>query len=50
MAEPPPPDFMGRAIFATLCCFWPIGIFALMKASNVSLPPDYRQLDKMMLE
>ncbi|KAL5007488.1 hypothetical protein ScPMuIL_016294 [Solemya velum] len=34
MAEAPPPDYMGRAIFATLCCFWPIGIFALWKAST----------------
>ncbi|XP_076115040.1 proline-rich transmembrane protein 1-like isoform X1 [Mytilus galloprovincialis] len=34
MAEPPPPDYMTRAIMVTVCCFWPIGIFAIMKASE----------------
>lgn len=34
MAEPPPPDYMTRAILVTVCCFWPIGIFAIMKASE----------------
>ncbi|OWF36529.1 proline-rich transmembrane protein 1-like [Mizuhopecten yessoensis] len=33
-SEPPPPDFMNRAIFTTICCFWPVGIFAIMKASE----------------
>ena len=33
---PPPPDYFGRAIFVTLCCFWPTGILAIMKASDVS--------------
>ncbi|XP_022314474.1 proline-rich transmembrane protein 1-like [Crassostrea virginica] len=34
MSDPPPPDFMNRAIFVTICCFWPTGIFAIMKASE----------------
>lgn len=34
MNEPPPPDYMNRAIFVTICCFWPTGIFAIMKASE----------------
>lgn len=34
MVEPPPPDYMTRAILVTVCCFWPIGIFAIMKASE----------------
>ncbi|XP_069132129.1 proline-rich transmembrane protein 1-like [Argopecten irradians] len=33
-SEPPPPDYMTRAIFTTVCCFWPVGIFAIMKASE----------------
>lgn len=32
--QPPSEDHMCRAIFATLCCFWPVGIFAIMKASE----------------
>ncbi|BFZ16189.1 hypothetical protein BsWGS_19228 [Bradybaena similaris] len=28
------PDNMGLAIFATFCCFLPLGIFAIMKASD----------------
>lgn len=32
--QPPAEDHMCRAIFATFCCFWPIGIFAIMKASE----------------
>ncbi|XP_025084746.1 proline-rich transmembrane protein 1-like isoform X1 [Pomacea canaliculata] len=28
------PDNMGLAVFATICCCWPIGIFAIMKASE----------------
>lgn len=34
MDEPPPPDYMNRAIFVTICCFWPTGVFAIMKASE----------------
>ncbi|KAK3103135.1 hypothetical protein FSP39_016740 [Pinctada imbricata] len=34
MYEPPPPDQMTKAIFVTICCFWPTGIFAIMKASE----------------
>nr|XP_022315367.1 proline-rich transmembrane protein 1-like [Crassostrea virginica] len=32
MYEPPPPDYMTRAIFVTICCFCPTGIFAIIKA------------------
>ncbi|XP_071099322.1 proline-rich transmembrane protein 1-like [Haliotis cracherodii] len=28
------PDNMGLAIFATICCFWPLGIVAIMRASE----------------
>ncbi|PVD33584.1 hypothetical protein C0Q70_04841 [Pomacea canaliculata] len=28
------PDNMGLAIFTTICCCWPIGLFAIMKASQ----------------
>ncbi|BFZ16186.1 hypothetical protein BsWGS_19225 [Bradybaena similaris] len=28
------PDNFGLAVFATICCFWPLGIFAIMKASD----------------
>ncbi|BFZ05199.1 hypothetical protein BsWGS_08238 [Bradybaena similaris] len=34
IAGPPPPDRMRAAIFATLCCFWPTGIVAIMRASD----------------
>ncbi|XP_025084743.1 proline-rich transmembrane protein 1-like isoform X1 [Pomacea canaliculata] len=27
-------DNMGLAIFTTICCCWPIGLFAIMKASE----------------
>ncbi|XP_070561576.1 proline-rich transmembrane protein 1-like [Ptychodera flava] len=30
-----PDDYMGFAIFTTLCCFWPVGIFAILKARDV---------------
>ncbi|XP_070559123.1 proline-rich transmembrane protein 1-like [Ptychodera flava] len=30
-----PDDHMGLAIFATICCFWPVGIFAILKARDV---------------
>ncbi|XP_070574439.1 proline-rich transmembrane protein 1-like [Ptychodera flava] len=30
-----PDDYMGLAIFTTLCCFWPVGIFAILKARDV---------------
>ena len=29
----PPADYFGYSIFVTICCCWPIGIFAIMKAS-----------------
>lgn len=28
-------DNMGMAIFATFCCFWPLGLIAIMRASEV---------------
>ncbi|XP_067654300.1 proline-rich transmembrane protein 1-like [Haliotis asinina] len=28
------PDNMGLAIFATICCCWPLGIVAIMRASE----------------
>ncbi|XP_059155540.1 proline-rich transmembrane protein 1-like [Physella acuta] len=31
---PAPPDQMCAAIFVTLCCFWPTGIVAIMRASD----------------
>ncbi|KAK3101963.1 hypothetical protein FSP39_007670, partial [Pinctada imbricata] len=27
-------DYMNRAVIATICCFWPVGIFAIMKSSE----------------
>ncbi|XP_046582835.1 proline-rich transmembrane protein 1-like [Haliotis rubra] len=30
----PPQDHMCGAIFVTLCCFWPTGIIAIMKAND----------------
>lgn len=33
MNEPPPQDYTKRALFATLCCCFPIGLCALMNAS-----------------
>ncbi|CAH1784414.1 unnamed protein product [Owenia fusiformis] len=30
--ENPPPDYMAYAIFTTLCCCWPIGIFAIIRS------------------
>ncbi|KAK3612498.1 hypothetical protein CHS0354_024468 [Potamilus streckersoni] len=29
-----PQDYINRAIFATLCCFWPTGICAIIKACD----------------
>ncbi|XP_064599988.1 proline-rich transmembrane protein 1-like [Liolophura sinensis] len=29
-----PPDHFCLAVFVTLCCFWPTGILAIMKASD----------------
>lgn len=31
MADPPP-DYVMMSIIVTLCCCWPIGLFAIMKA------------------
>jgi uncharacterized membrane protein YciS (DUF1049 family) len=28
------PDNMGLAVFACLCCFWPLGLFAICRASE----------------
>ncbi|XP_077994830.1 uncharacterized protein LOC144448453 [Glandiceps talaboti] len=30
-----PDDSIGLAIFTTLCCFWPVGIFAILRARDV---------------
>lgn len=35
MNEPPPQDYTKRALFATLCCCFPIGLCALMNANAV---------------
>ena len=32
--ENPPPTHLTLAIFVTLCCCWPIGIFAILRASS----------------
>jgi hypothetical protein len=29
------PDNMGLAIFVTICCCWPLGLVAIMRASEV---------------
>ena len=35
-AQPaPPPTYFGLALFATLCCFWPLGVAALIKSNEV---------------
>ncbi|CAL1538279.1 unnamed protein product [Lymnaea stagnalis] len=34
VAGPPPADHMCAAIFVTICCFWPTGILAIMKANE----------------
>lgn len=33
-SEPPPPDHLGYAIFVTICCCWPLGIIAILRASD----------------
>jgi hypothetical protein len=35
-------DQMGLSIFACLCCCWPIGIFAIMKSSEVRDGPCFK--------
>lgn len=37
-------DHMTAAILVTLCCFWPTGIVAIIKASEVSLHLNVGQL------
>ena len=34
--QPPPKDHMTPAVFVTFCCFFPIGVFAIWRASKVS--------------
>lgn len=36
MTHVPPPyeDYTGRAMFAAFCCCWPLGLWALLKASE----------------
>lgn len=43
---PPPEDYTGRALFAIFCCFWPLGLFALIKASEAK--KSYRMGDSEM--
>lgn len=31
----PPKDYLVQAILVTICCFWPTGIFAIIKAMDV---------------
>ena len=33
---PRPKDYLVGAILATICCFLPTGLFAILKASDVS--------------
>ncbi len=33
-----PKDYFGLALFVTLCCFLPLGIVALIKSNEVSIP------------
>ena len=33
----PPDNHMCLAVFTTLCCFWPLGILAIIKSSEVGL-------------
>ncbi|XP_002738942.1 proline-rich transmembrane protein 1-like [Saccoglossus kowalevskii] len=35
ITEPVPPDHLPLAIFTTICCFWPLGIFAILRARDV---------------
>ncbi|KAH9490122.1 hypothetical protein Btru_045016 [Bulinus truncatus] len=30
-------DYMTAAILVTLCCFWPTGILAILRASDVEI-------------
>ena len=30
-----PPTYFGLALFATLCCFWPLGVAAIFKSNEV---------------
>ncbi|CAG5118490.1 unnamed protein product, partial [Candidula unifasciata] len=43
------PDNMGLAIFATFCCFLPLGIFAIMKASESRAQLERGDLSSAML-
>ena len=35
--EPPPPDYTARALIVMLCCCMPLGLCAVMKASEVCI-------------
>lgn len=32
--EGPPPNYLKYTIFVTVCCFWPIGVMAIMRAAD----------------
>ncbi|XP_041366661.1 proline-rich transmembrane protein 1-like isoform X2 [Gigantopelta aegis] len=34
MVNGPVPDYMGLALFATICCCWPLGIVAILRAQE----------------
>jgi hypothetical protein len=36
-SQPRPTNYMIPAIFASLCCFFPTGICAIIAANNVSI-------------
>ena len=31
-----PPDYLVLSIFSIICCFWPVGVIALLKSVEVS--------------
>jgi hypothetical protein len=34
-------DYMGLAVFACLCCFWPLGLVAISKANEVRMTTSF---------
>lgn len=43
---PAPPDYLGQAIMVTLCCFFPTGILAILKANASKSAMMYRDYDE----
>lgn len=39
MDRRPPHDYLPIAVLTTVCCFWPTGIIAIIKAVQVGVPP-----------